>query len=410
MSQSTTRTFRARKSFNGGGNRSSFGRPSHGRQQRSKGNRKAFIHPSKFVNLTPTIAKADVYVPTHKFNDFELADAVKKNLEKTGFVAPSAIQDQSIPLVLKGHDVIGLANTGTGKTAAFLLPILTHLLESPERGSVLIMAPTRELAQQINDEARRFSEGMRIFTTVVVGGTNIERQIRDLKRGPHIIIGTPGRLKDLRQRRALNLDNVRHFVLDEADRMLDMGFINDIREVAALLPENRQTLCFSATITPTIQGLIHDFMKHPETVSVRTGETSDHVIQDIIESSSKEHKHELLRGLLAKDEFEKVLVFGETKFGVQRLADHLSKDGIPSEAIHGNKSQSQRQRALNAFKSNKVKVLVATDVAARGLDIPNVSHVINFDTPSTYEDYVHRIGRTGRGGAHGSALTFIDKQ
>jgi ATP-dependent RNA helicase RhlE len=415
MSQSTTRTFRARKSNNassnsGGGYRNSFGRSGSARPQRSKGNRKAYIHPSKFINRTPSIAKEDVYVPTHKFNDFELADVVKRNLDKIGFEAPSAIQDQAIPLVLKGHDVIGLANTGTGKTAAFLLPILTHLTESPERGSVLIMAPTRELAQQINDEARRFSNDMRIYTTVVVGGTNIERQIRDLKRGPHIIIGTPGRLKDLLNRRALNLNNVRHFVLDEADRMLDMGFINDIREVAALLPANRQTLCFSATITPTIQGLIHDFMKSPETVSVRTGETSDHVIQDIIEAGDKVHKQEILRGMLEKAEFEKVLVFGETKFGVQRLADSLSKDGIPSEAIHGNKSQSQRQRALNAFKSNKVRVLIATDVAARGLDIPNVSHVINFDTPATYEDYVHRIGRTGRGGAHGSALTFIDKR
>jgi superfamily II DNA/RNA helicase len=331
-------------------------------------------------------------------------------LKTTGFTAPSAIQDQAIPLVLEGKDVIGLANTGTGKTAAFLLPILTHLIETPERGSVLIMAPTRELAQQINEEARRFSEGMRIYSTVVVGGTNIERQIRDLKRGPHIIIGTPGRLNDLLQRRALNLDNVRHFVLDEADRMLDMGFINDIRKIAQLLPNNRQTLCFSATITPTIQSLIHDFMKDPETVSVRTGETSDHVIQDIIEATDKIHKQEILKELLAKDGFEKVLVFGETKFGVQRLADSLSKDGIPSEAIHGNKSQGQRQRALSNFKTNKVKVLIATDVAARGLDIPNVSHVINFDTPATYEDYVHRIGRTGRGGAHGSALTFIDKQ
>lgn len=410
MSQPTTRTFGARKSNSSRTRSGGFKRSSHNRPQRSKGNRKAYIHPSKFVNLTPTEARTETYVPTHQFNDFRIADAVKRNLAAIGFVAPSAIQDQSIPLALEGKDIIGLANTGTGKTAAFLLPILTHLVANPERGSVLIMAPTRELAQQINDEARRFSKDMRIYTTVVVGGTNIDRQIRELKRGPHIIIGTPGRLKDLRQRKALNFDNVRHFVLDEADRMLDMGFVNDIREVAALLPKDRQTLCFSATITPTIQSLIHDFMKNPETVSVRTGETSDHVIQDIIEATDKVHKHEILKDMLVKDGFEKVLVFGETKFGVQRLADSLSKDGIPSEAIHGNKSQGQRQRALSAFKANKVKVLVATDVAARGLDIPNVSHVINFDTPATYEDYVHRIGRTGRGGAHGAAFTFIDKR
>lgn len=409
MSQSTSRTFRARKP-NHAATRPAFSSRRSGKFQRSKGPRKAFIHPSKFINRTPTAARVEVYTPTHQFGDFELASSLQQTLQKIGFTTPSAIQDQSIPLALKGHDVIGLANTGTGKTAAFLLPILTHLAKQPERGSVLIMAPTRELAQQINDEARRFSANMRLYTTVVVGGTNIERQIRELKRGPHIIIGTPGRLNDLLQRGALRLDTVRHFVLDEADRMLDMGFINDIRKIADLLPEERQTLCFSATITPAIQTLIHDFMKQPETVSVRTGETSDHVVQDIIEATDKEHKHALLKDLLVKDEFEKVLVFGETKFGVQRLADHLSKDGIPSEAIHGNKSQGQRQRALNAFKANKVRVLVATDVAARGLDIPNVSHVINFDTPSTYEDYVHRIGRTGRGGAHGSALTFIDKR
>jgi superfamily II DNA/RNA helicase len=189
--------------------------------------------------------------------------------------------------------------------------------------------------------------------------------------------------------------------------MLDMGFINDIRYVAELLPRERQTLCFSATITPSIQTLIQDFMIDPQTVSVRTGETSDHVDQDVIEAFDKVHKLEVLSELLRKDEFEKVLVFGETKFGVQRLADALTKQDIPSEAIHGNKSQSQRQRALNAFKADRVKVLVATDVAARGLDIPDVSHVINFDQPQTYDDYIHRIGRTGRGGKSGKALTFV---
>ncbi len=375
-----------------------------------KGARKQFIHPSKFVNRTPVEQQVVEYEPTHRFSDFALAEALKRNLNHIGFEKPSAIQDQAIPLLLERKDVIGLANTGTGKTAAFLLPILTHLAAKPERSSVLIMAPTRELAQQIDAEAKRFSRDMRLFSTVVVGGTNIERQIRELKRQPHIIIGTPGRLNDLLDRGVLRLDGIRHFVLDEADRMLDMGFIGDIRKVAAQLPDQRQTLCFSATITPTIQTLIHDFMHDPETVSVRTSETSDHVVQDVIEASDKQHKQDILQGLLNKDEFDKVLVFGETKFGVQRLADSLTKEGIASEAIHGNKSQSQRQRALNAFKSNKVKVLVATDVAARGLDIPNVSHVINFDQPATYADYIHRIGRTGRGGASGTALTFVDKK
>jgi len=197
-------------------------------------------------------------------------------------------------------------------------------------------------------------------------------------------------------------------VLDEADRMLDMGFINDIRFVAEKLPADRQTFCFSATMTPNIQLLVQDFMRTPEVVSVRTSETSDHVEQDVVEATDKTHKHELLTTMLQGDEFEKVIVFGETKFGVQRLAGSLSQKGISAEAIHGNKSQSQRQRALKAFKNDDVRVLVATDVAARGLDIPDVSHVINFDQPTTYDDYIHRIGRTGRGGKVGKALTFIE--
>ena len=204
-------------------------------------------------------------------------------------------------------------------------------------------------------------------------------------------------------------DLINTLVLDEADRMLDMGFLNDIRTIVEMTPKNRQTLFFSATITPDIERVIHDFLTDPVTVSVRTSETSEHVEQTVIEAKDKTHKIELLQDLLAQDGYEKVLVFGETKFGVQRLSDHLSKEGVPSEAIHGNKSQAQRQRALKAFRDERVRVLVATDVAARGLDIPNVSHVINFDQPKTYEDYIHRIGRTGRGGASGTAHTFITK-
>lgn len=373
----------------------------------SRGPKKQSIHPSKFINRAVERVEKPAYEPTHQFSDFALNTVLQKNLESLKFTTPSAIQDQAIPIALQGRDVIGLANTGTGKTAAFLLPILEKLNGDERRNSVLIMAPTRELAQQIDDEFKRFSRGLQLFSAVCVGGMNIERQIRDLKRQPHVIIGTPGRLKDLLERRVLRLNHINTFVLDEADRMLDMGFIVDIKHIAGMLPAERQTFCFSATITPAIQTIVQEMMKDPETVSVRTSETSEHVDQDVIEAFDKVHKLELLTELLKKDEFEKVLVFGETKFGVQRLADALSKDGISSEAIHGNKSQSQRQRALNAFKSHKAKVLVATDVAARGLDIPNVSHVINFDQPQTYDDYVHRIGRTGRGGKTGKALTFV---
>ena len=389
------------------------GRPQGGRRpHQSRGGRKGpakkYIHPSKFINKAVAPAEEVPYESTHLFADFPFGAELQHNIAQKGYKVPSAIQDQSIPHIIEGKDVVGLANTGTGKTAAFLLPIIERQSGIMLRPSVLIMAPTRELAQQINDQFRDFSKGMNLYSTLVVGGMNIDRQIRDLKRRPHVVIGTPGRLKDLIERRALQLKNMTTLVLDEADRMLDMGFLPDIRRIVDAMPKERQTLFFSATITPDIEKLVHDFLKDPVTVSVRTSETSDHVEQDIIEARDKMHKIELLTDLLEQDEYQKVLVFGETKYGVQRLSDHLDNRGITSVAIHGNKNQAQRTRALKSFRDDKVRVLVATDVAARGLDIPNVSHVINFDTPQTYEDYIHRIGRTGRGGAKGRAHTFID--
>ncbi len=375
------------------------------------GNRRgAYIHPSKFINKAVAVADEVVYEHKHNFADFPFTAALHANVAKRGYTAPSPIQDQAIPFVLEGRDVIGLANTGTGKTAAFLLPIINSLTTNSPRGSVLIMAPTRELAVQIEEEFRAFSQGMQLYDAICVGGTNIDRQIRDLRRGAHVIIGTPGRLKDLMNRRELRLDNVKTLVLDEADRMLDMGFINDIRTIVSQTPADRQTLFFSATITPTIKTLVDTFLNDPAEVQVRTADTSERVDQNIIEADTKEGRLDILTNMLNEAEFEKVLVFGETKFGVQRLSDHLERSGHSSVAIHGNKSQSQRQRALKTFKDGKARILVATDVAARGLDIPNVSHVINYDQPATYEDYVHRIGRTGRGGASGKALTFVPTQ
>lgn len=390
------------------GGRSRFG----GGQQRNnkpKGRMGQYIHPSKFVNKATTAKTEVVYVANHAFADFPFGKALHANIAARNFTQPSAIQDQAIPYVLEGKDVIGLANTGTGKTAAFVLPIIEKLTrDKAGMPAVLIMAPTRELAVQIDDEFRKFAQGMRLYSAICVGGMNIGYQIRDLQRRPHVVIGTPGRLKDLINKGVLKLNQIDTLVLDEADRMLDMGFLPDIRAIVSELPKERQSLCFSATITPAINDLINTILVDPVTVSVRTSETSEHVEQDVIEATSKEEKIEILNKLLAEEEFDKVLIFGQTKFGVQRLADKLSQDGFPSAAIHGDKSQPQRQRALNAFKRNDVKVLVATDVAARGLDIPNVSHVINFDQPMTYEDYVHRIGRTGRGGAKGKAFTFVD--
>jgi ATP-dependent RNA helicase RhlE len=383
-----------------GGQRPSFG---GGRSSGGKG-KKQYINPAMFVNKQLKEQEQIAYEPTHLFTDFGFTDALQRNID---YVSPSAIQDQTIPLAMEGKDVIGLANTGTGKTAAFLLPILNRLFQTRATGSVLIIAPTRELAQQIDNEFRKFSEGMKLYSAICVGGVNIGSQIRQIQRRPHIIIGTPGRLKDLLKQNILHLDAVDTFVLDEADRMLDMGFVTDIKHIASTLPADRQTLCFSATMSDGVKSIASEFMRDPQLVSVKVSETGDHIYQDVLAYNDEEHKKDLLLDLLQREEFEKVIVFGETKFGVQRLADRLEKEGIASQAIHGNKSQGQRNRALNAFKSNTSRVLVATDVAARGLDIPNVSHVINFDLPQTYDDYVHRIGRTGRGGSHGIALTFV---
>jgi superfamily II DNA/RNA helicase len=391
---------------NNGSNNSNNNR---GKQpNRTKHNRKT-INPNLFVNRA--VAKADevVYVPQHAFKDFGFSEKLYNNLTRLGFTTPTPIQDQAIPVAMSGGDLLGLANTGTGKTGAFLLPIINKLTRQASAHSVLIVAPTRELAQQIDTEFREFASNMGIYSVLLVGGANIDRQMRDLKRNPQILIGTPGRLGDLVKRGALSLAHVEVFVLDEVDRMLDMGFVNDIKRLASQITSPHQTLCFSATMTMPIQGLLSGYMKSGyQTVSVKQTESNEHIEQGIIHATDKNHKIEILGNLLTKDEFDRVLIFGATKHGVQRLADNLTKNGIPSIAIHGNKSQPQRARALKDFKDGKYKVLVATDVAARGLNIPDVSHVINFDQPQTYEDYIHRIGRTGRAGKSGNSLTFVD--
>jgi len=375
----------------------------------NKGNRGrgAYIDPAKFINKAVAQVDRVEFVPVHSFSDFGFVNELQANIAKKGLEHPTAIQDGAIKPVIEGRDLIGLANTGTGKTAAFVLPIIQRLKTVNGQGAVLIMAPTRELAVQIDEQFRIFAANMKLYSAICVGGVNIQKQIRDLRRRPQVIIGTPGRLKDLMCQRVLKLQFVTTLVLDEADRMLDMGFLPDIKDILAELPQERQSLCFSATITPQIQALLDSMLKDPVTVSVRTRETSEHIEQDVVKAGSKDEKVRILNELLNDEEFEKVLVFGETKFGVQKLADSLTKAGLPAEAIHGNKSQPQRQRALRNFRDGKVGILVATDVAARGLDIPNVTHVINFDQPSNYEDYVHRIGRTGRAGQKGKALTFI---
>ena len=365
------------------------------------------ISISRFICKADPIIKSAPYIPVNKFADFEINTAIKTNIKKKGYVDPTPIQDIAIPFVLKGRDVIGIANTGTGKTAAFLIQLLDKILKNP-REKVLVIVPTRELAMQINQELVEFRGDLRIYSVCCVGGMSISNQIYGLRRAHNIVIGTPGRLRDLVDRRIIHLPLFRTIVLDEADRMLDMGFVADMRFIMAQMAPNRQTLLFSATITSELDKLIKEFLTNPEKISVKTGETARNVEQDIVRVPHGGDKIDSLSNLLSRKEFSKVLIFGRTKHGVEKLCQILVKQGFRAESIHGDKNQSRRQSALKAFRDNHSQILVATDVAARGLDIPNVTHVINYEIPATYEDYVHRIGRTGRGNQIGTALTFVN--
>ena len=329
------------------------------------------------------------------FADFALEDKLKRNIADHGYVNPTPIQEKTIPSTLTGRDVIGIANTGTGKTAAFLIPLVNKVY-SDRSERVLIVTPTRELAMQIQDELKVFTRGMDLDSVLCIGGANMFRQEKKLHHKPHFVIGTPGRLKDLIQRRRLDLLMFRNIVLDEVDRMVDIGFIHDVKYFISLLPKQRQSLFFSATVAPKVKEILHDFVTEPVMVSVQQQPTSENVDQDIIRVTGAQKKLDQLHDLLATDGFEKVLIFGRTKWGIEKLTKSLIDRGFRAEAIHGNKTQGQRQRALNQFKNNEINILLATDVASRGLDINGVTHVINYDAPESYDDYVHRIGRTGR--------------
>lgn len=362
---------------------------------------------STFINKAVVVEETEQhFVPEHSFADFAIDERLKNNIKTKGYVAPTPIQDRAIPHILHGKDVVGIANTGTGKTAAFLIPLIHKILLNPKE-NVLIVVPTRELAIQIDHEFKKFSPALSLFSTCCVGGTPIGPQIRNLRYHNHFIIGTPGRLKDLIERKVLDLSKTKTVVLDEADRMLDMGFIADMRFLMSKMPTDRHTLFFSATLSKDIEKLISDFLREPVSISVKTRDTSKNVDQDIVRMKAGQDKLIALQELLKQDGFNKVLIFGRTKHGVEKLSISLSRLGFKAESIHGNKSHGQRQRALTLFKEGKVQILVATDVAARGLDIVGVSHVINYDIPATYEDYIHRIGRTGRGDSSGKALTFV---
>ncbi|HWU24354.1 MAG TPA: DEAD/DEAH box helicase [Candidatus Paceibacterota bacterium] len=393
------------------GNRSQGSRSDHGNRSSGSRGRKNYqemdVDLSKLINKAKPGEEEAPYVPDLTFADLPIDERLKENIITKGYLLPTPIQDKSIPQVLMGHDVVGLANTGTGKTASFLIPLINRVIfDRTQR--MLIMVPTRELALQIEAEFYGFTKRLNINAVTCVGGAAIEPQVRVLRRQPNFVIGTPGRLKDFIDRGELDLSTFGTVVLDEADRMLDMGFIGDMREIIALMPKKRHTLFFSATMDRNIEKLVGEFLNDPVRISVKTRDTAATIDQDVVYFPSGQ-KFEKLVEILKQPDMDKVLVFGRTKHGVDRLARDLSHAGIKAEAIHGDLTHGRRQKALGLFKQDQVKVLVATDVAARGLDISGVSHVINYDLPGTYEDYTHRIGRTGRAGKTGKALTFISQ-
>ena len=374
---------------------------------RSSGNRIKYmrVDPQMLIKRAEP-QKALDYQAGHRFSDFGLLPQIMSNVTSKGYTTPTPIQDQAIGAIMEGRDVIGLAATGTGKTAAFLLPLIHKVVSNPQE-KVIIITPTRELAVQIIDEGRLYSRGLRAFFTLIIGGVDIRRQMRDLSRNPQFVVGTPGRIKDLVERRSLYLANYRTIVLDEVDRMLDMGFVHEIENIISKLPLPRHSLFFSATMSDKARAVAAGLLTNPVTFQAESQRASENVNQDIVRLAGK-NKVDVLHDLLISPGFDKVLVFGRTKHGMEKLSRVLCDRGFSATAIHGNKSQSQRQRALRAFQNNEVKVLLATDVAARGIDIDNVTHVINYELPETYDDYIHRIGRTGRAGGVGTALTFVD--
>jgi ATP-dependent RNA helicase RhlE len=396
-------------SFGGGrgGSRGGFGGGAGG--GRGRGRVMQTFDVSRYINLNPvTVDTEPAYEAKHTFHDFGLDKYLVEAIDSMNLVTPSPIQDQIIPHILEGRDVVGLAATGTGKTAAFLIPTINKTLKERNR-LTLILAPTRELAIQVEQELRKLTPKMGIFSTVCVGGMNIRPQIMGLKKRNHFIIGTPGRVQDLIDRGHIKPAAFTTVILDEADRMLDMGFIHDMREILKDVPDDHETLFFSATMSKSVEGLIKDFMRDPITVSVKKKDITGSITQDVVFYEAH-HKFDLLVDLLKKPEFDRVIIFGAMKHSVEKLSQELVRVGLKADAIHGNKSHGQRQRSLQNFKGGRVNILVATDVAARGIHVDNVSHVINYDLPNTFEDYVHRIGRTGRADKRGAALTFVPKQ
>lgn len=397
--------------------RSHYGQNNRNKNRRNSYSRtpsrnKRYSRKGSSIRIDQLVAKAvyedlpSIYVQDHNILEFDLAKELKQNITLKKYTNPTKIQYEAIPQILKGRDILGLASTGSGKTAAFLIPMINKaVLDKTQR--FLILVPTRELAMQTQDEFMQLARNTGIRSVLVMGGNSIRTQIDILKRDPQFVIATPGRLKDLTERKAINLLKINNIVLDEVDRMLDMGFIEDIRYITSQLSDKKQSLFFSATMNRKSEEIANSLLRNPVRIEIEKKSPGKNVDQDIIRVKEGETKFNVLCEYINKEEFKKVLIFTRTKREAENLSNKLLDKGIRVNALHGDKRQTQRTRIIESFKSGKLDILIATDVASRGLDVNNITHVINYDIPENYDDYIHRIGRTGRAGKKGYALTFV---
>ena len=386
------------------------GKPGNNRRpmRAGSGRKKSTLDPNLLIRKASG-AEVKEYVSERIYDDMPISANLKECLHKKGFKRPTEIQDRTLEDLMEGRDMLGIAQTGTGKTGAFLIPIIEKLLHNKRKSYALVVVPTRELATQVEEEFTSMTKGLGMQSAVFIGGTNINRDLQNLRKPNNIIIGTPGRLLDLSSRKVLDFSRFNTLVLDEFDRMLDMGFVHDVKRIIGAMQQRKQTMLFSATLDRTQEALINDILDNPLKVKVSQGDsTGDNIDQDIIKVLNGDDKFKVLLNMVSDEAYDKVLLFEETKHKASRLCKKLNSAGITSDQIHGNKSQNARQKALNSFKQGKIKVLVATDVAARGIDVSDVTHVINYQVPMTFDSYIHRIGRTGRAGKTGKAYTFVD--
>lgn len=378
-----------------------------------KGSPNNFKHQQSTLNPELLVRKAtqkaeEVYYSKRFFDEMPLDSRLKENLKKKGFIKPTEIQDKTLEFLLEKRDILGIAQTGTGKTGAFLIPIIERVLKNNRKPFALIVVPTRELAIQIDKDFKSITKGLKLFSSCFIGGTNINRDLQQLRRPSHVIIGTPRRILELIKHKELDIRETNTLVLDEFDKMLALGFLKEVEHITGAMHRRQHTMLFSATLEQKQLSSIQEILYNPITVKLSKSDTTgEHIDQDIIKYSKDENKFDILSNLLNKEEFNKVLLFEETKKGVDYLTERLINSNIKAIAIHGDLTQNDRIKALNDFKKGEVQVLVATDVAARGLDVSDITHVINYQLPPNFDQYIHRIGRTGRAGKQGKAFTFV---